>query len=146
MAKAPARKRTSTRKAGASNAGSPQVDAAPVGPGNPPVAHRFKPGQSGNPAGRPKMERSMLKHVEKELDTEMQIREGDEVFRLTKREVLAKRMVNSALGGDAKAITALMRLLGTATDSNENATATVPLESVMNFLARRMPTNAGDEA
>lgn len=25
-----------------------------VGPGRPPAAHRFKPGQSGNPSGRPK--------------------------------------------------------------------------------------------
>lgn len=144
MAKPPARKRTQTRKTSASKAGDAQVAAPPVGPGNPPVATRFKPGQSGNPTGRPPKDRSLLKHVEKELDAEMQIREGDEVFRLTKREVLAKRMVNSALGGDAKAVTALMRLLGTATDSNENTSATVPLESVMNFLTRRMPTGEGD--
>lgn len=146
MAKVPPRKRTSNPKPSAANGGTTQSDAASIGPGNPPVSTRFQPGQSGNPAGRPRKERSLLKHVETELDAEMQIREGNEVRRLTKREVLAKRMVNDALGGDAKAITALMRLLGTATESNENAVATVPLESVMNFLARRLPTAEGDPA
>lgn len=146
MAKAPTRKRTSTGKAGASNGGIPQVDAAPVGPGNPPVAHRFKPGQSGNPAGRPKKDRNFLNYIEKELDAEIQFTENDVTRRLTKREVLARSMVNNALKGDAKAVAVLMRLLGTATDSNENATATVPLESVMNFLTRRMPTGEGDAA
>ena len=40
---------------------NPQTDSAPaqqggskVGPGNPPEEHKFKPGQSGNPAGPPK--------------------------------------------------------------------------------------------
>ncbi|RVQ65009.1 hypothetical protein EKN06_14505 [Croceicoccus ponticola] len=144
MAKAPAR--TRTRKSGASTCGKTPAASSPVGPGNPPVSTRFKPGQSGNPAGRPPKERSLLKHVENELDAEMRIKVGEEFLRLTKREALAKRMVNSALEGDAKAIAALLRLLGTASDSNENASATVPLESVMNFLTRRMPTGEGDAA
>jgi len=134
MAKAPARKRAASRQTGASQGG------------NPPASTRFQPGQSGNPAGRPPKERSLLRHVEKELDAEMQITEGDEVLRLTKREALAKRMVNSALTGDARAIASLMRLLGTATDSHDQATATVPLESVMNFLTRRLPAGEGDPA
>lgn len=134
MAKAPARKRAATRKTSASQGG------------NPPASTRFQPGQSGNPAGRPPKERSLLRHVEKELDAEVQITEGDEVLRLTKREVLAKRMVNSALTGDARAIASLMRLLGTATDSHDQASATVPLESVMNFLTRRLPAGEGDAA
>lgn len=72
---------------------------------------RFKPGQSGNPSGRPRKERSLLKHLEAELDAEMQVTEGGKTTRLTKRQVLAKSMVNKALQGDHRMLVALLKQL-----------------------------------
>lgn len=40
-----------------------------VGPGKPPIEHRFKPGQSGNPKGRPKGSKSLATIV-RELENE----------------------------------------------------------------------------
>lgn len=118
---------------------NPSATAAParVGPGHPPVATRFKPGQSGNPAGRPRKDRNLLSHVEAELDRMMVASEGEVSLRLTKREILAKRMVNSAIDGNSRAITALLRLLGTASNTDEPQVATIPLDSVLSFLTRR---------
>ena len=106
---------------------------------------RFKPGQSGNPKGRPRKERSLLTHIEAELDAEMQVTEGGRITRLTKREVLAKAMVHNALKGDHKALVALLRLLPPPKNDNEE-TAAVPLEAVLSFFARKGPAGAEEEA
>ena len=98
---------------------------------------RFKPGQSGNPKGRPRKERSLLKHLETELDAEMQVTEGSKSTKLTKREVLAKSMVNNALKGDHKALTALLKILPISKDDGNDEVAAVPLEAVINFLTRK---------
>lgn len=98
---------------------------------------RFKPGQSGNPKGRPRKERSLLKHLETELDAEMQVTEGSKTTRLTKREVLAKSMVNNALKGDHKALTALLKILPISKDDGEDEVATIPLETVINLMTRK---------
>ncbi|HEX2795358.1 MAG TPA: DUF5681 domain-containing protein [Croceicoccus sp.] len=128
---------------------NPSATAAPakVGPGHPPVATRFKPGQSGNPAGRPRKDRNLLSHVEAELDSMMVATEGEVSLRLTKREALAKSLVNKAVLGDPKAVTALLRLLGTASNTDESPVATIPLDSVLSFLTRRgQGSGEGDAA
>jgi hypothetical protein len=118
-----------------------------IGPGNPPKHTRFKPGKSGNPSGRPRKERSLLKLVETELDAEMQLTENGEQLRLTKREALAKRMVHDALKGEAKAIAALLKLLGSGGNDTELEHAQIPLEAVFAFLERnRASTPANGRA
>ena len=48
-----------------------------IGHGRPPVHSRFKPGQSGNPKGRPKGTRNVRTVVEQALTKRITIREGD---------------------------------------------------------------------
>jgi hypothetical protein len=74
------------------------------GYGKPPKAYRFKPGQSGNPKGRPKGARSFKTVLDAELNARVEIVEGGRRKKITKREAIAKQFVNRALSGDPKAI------------------------------------------
>lgn len=98
---------------------------------------RFKPGQSGNPKGRPRKERSLLRHLEAELDAEMQVTEGGKVTRLTKREALAKSMVNKALQGDHKMLVALLKQLPVPRSGESQEHYSVRLETVLRLLTRK---------
>jgi hypothetical protein len=79
-----------------------------VGYGKPPKAHRFKPGQSGNPHGRPKGARNFKTELREELAELVAFREGDREITISKQRALIKRIVSSALAGDTRAITNLM--------------------------------------
>ena len=90
-----------------------------IGPGNPPRSTQFKKGQSGNPGGRPKKERDLAKLVEKELDEIVTGSENGKTIKLTKREVIAKKLVNDAAGGNLKAVDRVMALVSKSTDENK---------------------------
>jgi len=120
-----------------------EVATGQVGPGNPPLHSRFKPGQSGNPAGRPPKERSLVRLIEKELDVEVTVTENGAPQRLSKREALAKRTVNSALTGDAKALQTLVRLIGTGS-SNDAADQEQIDPQILASLLQRLIANQGE--
>jgi hypothetical protein len=76
-----------------------------VGYGKPPQHTRFKEGQpSPNPSGRPKREPTFLEEFEAELKTRIEIEEGGRRRRSSKRRLIAKRLVNSAVKGDAASL------------------------------------------
>ena len=75
-----------------------------VGYGKPPKSGQFKPGQSGNPRGRPRKSRDIQAMIKRELDQTIAIKEGGRELRLSKREALIKQLVNRAVSGDAKAM------------------------------------------
>ena len=79
-----------------------------VGFGKPPRSMRFKPGQSGNPNGRPRGARNFAVAIEQELVTRVTVTENGRRRRISKREVIAKHLVNKAASGDLKAIPLLL--------------------------------------
>src|SRR5262245_17518328 len=81
-----------------------------VGYGKPPVATRFKPGQSGNPRGRPKGHRNFRTVVDEMLNERVTIREGDRRRVVTKREALIRSHINNALRGDWKAVISVINI------------------------------------
>jgi hypothetical protein len=93
-----------------------------VGYKNPPIHTRFKPGQSGNPAGRPKGKPLTFSDAfETELARLIQVTEGDKVKMLTKLQAIAKRHINKALSGDTKAtILIINALTSKKIEANEN--------------------------
>jgi hypothetical protein len=79
-----------------------------VGYARPPSNRRFKPGQSGNPSGRPRGAKNFATAIEAELRARVTVTENGKRKRVTKREVVAKRLVNRAAEGDLRAIPLLL--------------------------------------
>jgi hypothetical protein len=74
----------------------------------PPVATRFKPGESGNPRGRPKGSRNFATAIEKELNARLAVTENGKRRTITKRQAVAKQLVNKAISGDPRALPTLL--------------------------------------
>ena len=83
-------------------------DPYEVGFGKPPRSRQFKPGQSGNPDGRPRGSKNFATAIEQELVTRITVTENGRRRRVSKREVIAKHLVNKAASGDLKAIPLLL--------------------------------------
>ncbi len=87
------------------------VGAYEVGFGRPPMAHQFKPGQSGNPRGRPKGQPSLQDVVLRESARLIGIKTADGVLRVTKREAIIRKLINQALEGDLGAMRLVLPFL-----------------------------------
>lgn len=85
-------------------------DEYQVGYGKPPRHARFQKGQSGNYRGRPRGAKNMATHLKAALRERVVISEEGRRKRLTKMDVVSKRLVNNAVGGDLRSILALMAL------------------------------------
>jgi hypothetical protein len=97
--------------------GAPTVsDTEPyeVGRGKPPKHTQFKPGQSGNPNGRPPGARNLLTDVLEELRVNVAITENGRALKLPKQRVIAKSWVAKAAKGDTKAISLLLATIAKA--------------------------------
>src|ERR1700675_2605809 len=80
----------------------------PVGYGKPPKHTQFRPGQSGNPHGRPAENRTFEDDVETEMRVQITALEDGKRRKLTKRRAIVKQLINKALGGDARATELLL--------------------------------------
>ena len=86
-----------------------------VGYKKPPSEHRFKPGRSGNPRGRPKKDRStLIEVVTNELDRTVTLNEGGKKRVFTKRQLIGTQIVNRAAKGEPWALRVLLSMLGSA--------------------------------
>lgn len=120
-------KKDAPRRGGAAQNSGDTDDGYEVGYGRPPKQGRFKPGQSGNPKGRPKHSRNLRTLFEEVLKETLTIREGDRTRTLTKGEAVVRTVVNGALRKEPKALQAFLAL-GRATGfiSDEPEAATPP--------------------
>jgi len=88
-----------------------------VGYGKPPTQTQFKPGQSGNPRGRPKGTKNLKTDLMEELSEMIAVREGDRSQNVSKQRAVLKTLTARALQGDARSaallISMMMRLLET---------------------------------
>jgi hypothetical protein len=78
----------------------------PVGYGKPPRNHRFQPGHSGNPKGRPKGAKNTATLVREILDRKIEARSGGKV---TVREGILTGFARASLKGDTKAAAFLLQ-------------------------------------
>lgn len=125
-------------------------DEEDVGYGHPPRRTRFKPGQSGNPRGRPKGARSTGTIVTGVLNRKVSLAAGGRQRQVPLKEAIILRIADSALKGDLKAASALLalaeRTAQTATDAASSAHQDQDDEAIIsNFLARQTPEPSSGE-
>jgi Family of unknown function (DUF5681) len=85
---------------------SPHSDS--IGYRRPPKNRQFQPGESGNPSGRPRGTRNFKTDLREELSEIIAFREGDREVSISKQRALIKRLITSAINGDARAIATVM--------------------------------------
>lgn len=98
---------TATGRSDEPSASPDEPDA--VGYGRPPKHSRFKPGQSGNPKGRPKGARSPRALWNELIEGTVVVNDGKRKRRITKRELIYSTLLTSAARGDAKAREQVLR-------------------------------------
>lgn len=111
-----------------------------VGYGKPPKATQFKPGQSGNPKGRPKGIRPLGALLTEILQQRIPVTEDGRTRRLPALLVMLRRLANDGMRGDKKAIQFLLTLV----DRYGQAADAVPqlqelLEEDAAIIARYLP-------
>jgi hypothetical protein len=98
---------------------------------NPPTHSRFKKGVSGNRKGRPKLLKGQLavSHIiSKVQNTLTAYREGGRTKRASRLELALKKLVNSALKGDARSAEELFKLLAKASKTSDARSQTIVVE------------------
>lgn len=71
-----------------------------VGYGKPPKHTQFKPGQSGNPNGRPRGSKSFRSRVMSEGNRMITVTEGGKPVKMRKDDLIVRQLVNKAAAGD----------------------------------------------
>jgi hypothetical protein len=80
-----------------------------VGYGRPPAEHQFRPGQSGNPSGRPKGARGFKSDLRDELGELISISDDDnKTIEVTKQRAIIKTLLRMAIAGDPRAIATIV--------------------------------------
>ena len=83
----------------------------PVGYKKPPQHTQFKPGQSGNPHGRPKQTATFEDVLQKELLALVTVvKEDGTRQRISKREAVLRQQINNAARGDVRAAALVLKL------------------------------------
>jgi hypothetical protein len=109
-----------------------------VGYKKPPKDHQFRPGQSGNPNGRPKGTRNFKSDLRDELSEMISFRECGHEVSISKQRALIKRLVASAIEGDARSIATLMSFCARAFgDDNEDQEQAPEDHDIIHAFARR---------
>ena len=87
----------------------PEKPAA-VGYKQPPAATRYKPGQSGNPRGRPKGVQNLVTTAARIMRQKVTVIENGRRRSSTKLDAAVTQMTNRAVKGDARALQQLLEL------------------------------------
>lgn len=119
-----------------------------VGYGRTPKATRFKPGQSGNPRGRPKAPKSVAVMLQEALAARITVQENGRTRSLTMQEVIIRGLVRDAARRNHTALRVLLSLIDRYRDSAENTVDPTHFEPedqaiIQDFLAQQLATAAG---
>lgn len=121
-----------------------------VGYGRPPTHSRFKPGESGNPNGRPAGRPNAKTTVARVINEKVAVREGQKTRRITKLEAVVQAHAMKAMKGDARSasivigLVARMGLLGEQEDATLAALPQEDAAIVDDFLRRSAGSEKSD--
>jgi hypothetical protein len=119
----PVRSRTRPAMQGQGNSPAPEVTEPQqakeeagyaVGYGKPPVATRFKSGQSGNPKGRPKAAKGLGTIVRDTMSQKVAVRTPSGEKRISRIEAALHKTVELAMKGNPRALAQLIKLYADA--------------------------------
>jgi uncharacterized protein DUF5681 len=85
-------------------------DGYSVGYGKPPTHSQFRPGQSGNPAGRRKGVRNLMTDVKRTLKVPVSVKVSGRSRKISTQEGALLLLREKALSGDARALDRLIEL------------------------------------
>jgi hypothetical protein len=108
----------------------------------PPSGGQFKPGNSGNPSGRPKGSRNLRTDLTQLMKKKIAVRENGKSRSISRQEAMLLRLYDKALHGDVKAATSIINMIMKLdpTSSSENlikeATSETDKEIISDFLRR----------
>jgi hypothetical protein len=94
-----------------------------VGHGKPPIKTRFKPGQSGNPRGRPTRKPDLTTRIGKKLASKRSVVISGTRVELPIEDILLERLIERAAKGDVKVLLFLLDEAQKYRDGQENAKA-----------------------
>jgi hypothetical protein len=114
-----------------------------IGYKRPPLATRFKPGQSGNPAGRPKGRKNMKTAVNEIVNGEVDVTVGGKRRCMTLLEALLYRIFNSAVAGDLKTIPHALNLARMYDDDDGAGAGDENTEAQKRELVRQLLASCG---
>ena len=124
-----------------------------VGYGHPPEAHRFTPGQSGNPRGRPKGATSrapaqppdrLTQIVLDEASRQISVRDGDRTVTVSMAQAIIRRLFVDAAKGDPRAQRLVTEML-TISEDEAPRTAEQPRRTFKIVIVDPKPRQAEDD-
>jgi Family of unknown function (DUF5681) len=129
-----------------SNSRRPKNGDYAVGFAKPPIEHRFKPGISGNPRGRPKGSLNVGTVLERTLLEMVVINEGGQRRTISKLEAAVKQLTNKAASGDLSAVKLLLALIRSAEEREAQQTPAASAlgetdTKVMQGMLKRLATS-----
>lgn len=119
-----------------------QSETFEVGYGQPPMHTRFKPGESGNPRGRPAGRPNAKTTVARVINETVPVHEGERTRKMTKLEAMLQAHTLKAMKGDSRSASIVIGLLmrmGLFADPEGEAIAAVPEQDIAivnNFIRR----------
>ena len=128
---------------------SPEDDRDRVGYGKPPVHSRFQPGQSGNPAGRPKGVCNLRTDVNRILLIPVKVKSNGKIQTRTTLESSLLVLREKALQGDMRALDRIVALAQRFNDDLPDPAAAQPLsaddQALLEFYAAERVASANTQ-
>ena len=126
-----------------------------VGYGHPPEAHRFTPGESGNPRGRPKGATSrtpaqppdrLTKIVLDEASRQISVRDGDRTVTVSMAQAIIRRLFVDAAKGDPRAQRLVTEMLPISEDEAQRTTEQASRRTMKIVIVDPKAPQADDDA
>ena len=113
-----------------------------IGYKRPPTAHAFKPGQSGNPAGRPKGRKKFATLLQEIVNRKVPI--AGSTKKITMGEAVLRKIFSSAVTGDAKAQEMVLGLMESYLGVDVNSGFDPELRAREQSILAQLFTGQGD--